>query len=196
MPENHVVDCDANPETEWKIREHRKLGQLTLNNRDGKLYANGVEVVLYLSTRQEKGESVLWSELSKELKGKPVLNACVSDYLLKHQELIPESWNGRMYFWGSIFRTAPELKNLFGVKYVAGLARTGVGDGRVIVKEGEIASAMVLAQLSLLQLERETGRRSPDHEKFYLDRVPKWIAFSHPLDMPVDHDEDAVVLSS
>ena len=45
------------------------------------------------------------TELREELKGKPVLNANVLDYLLKHPELIPEEWKGKaVFFWGTIYR--------------------------------------------------------------------------------------------
>lgn len=103
----HIVDCDAMPEilSDWQKEEHRKGGSVKLEHREGKLYANGQEVIRFLSEKQKDGKVVGGHELRKELKDKPVLNACILDYLLKHPELIPEEWKkGVTYFWGTIFR--------------------------------------------------------------------------------------------
>jgi hypothetical protein len=36
---------------------------------------------------------------------KEVLNANVLDYLLDHEEIIPEEWKGKyIYFWGTVYR--------------------------------------------------------------------------------------------
>jgi hypothetical protein len=107
VPVANIVDCDAMPEilSDWQKEEHRKSGKVELEHRDGKLYANGQEVARYLSEKQKDGKVVGGHELRQELADKPVLNACVLDYLLKHPELIPEEWkNGVTYFWGTIFR--------------------------------------------------------------------------------------------
>lgn len=105
----HAVDCDATPKTPsgWKIDEHRPMGQVTLENRNGKLFANGKEVVRFLSPNQNNGRTIRGHELRKELADKPVLNACVRDYLLEHPGLIPEDWKqGITYFWGTIYRNS------------------------------------------------------------------------------------------
>jgi len=103
----HIVDCDAMPEilSDWQKEEHRKMGKMKLEKRDGKLYANGQEVIRYLSENQKKGKAIAGYKLRQKLAGKIILNACILDYLRKHPELIPEEWkNGRTYFWGTIFR--------------------------------------------------------------------------------------------
>lgn len=109
----NTVDTDLNP----KIRsdfsltgqgtEHRKMGKIKLELRDGKLYANGKEVIRYVSPNQtgnfQRGNVIEGHKLREELKGKQALNACIRDYLFEHPELIPESWKeGVTYFWGTI----------------------------------------------------------------------------------------------
>ncbi len=109
-----TVDCDALPNIPSGLfldgtgTEHRKMGKMRLEKRaDGKLYANGVEVVRYLSPNQINGKMIGGRRLRTELKKKQVLNACVFDALLTHPELIPDEWKtGRTYFWGTIFRDA------------------------------------------------------------------------------------------
>ena len=75
--------------------------------RSGKLYANGVEVVRYLSPNQQNGKSIQGHKLRKELKDKQGLNACIMDALLANPQLIPDEWKtGYTYFWGTTFRRA------------------------------------------------------------------------------------------
>ena len=93
----HTIDCDANPYVPdgWKVEEHIKGGELRWNPD---------EVELYLCDEQKKG-TIEGNELRKKLKGKPVLNACVLDYLLANPQLIPEEWKGKaVFFWGTIYR--------------------------------------------------------------------------------------------
>ena len=114
LPMSIIVDCDADPEVPSGLyltgegTEHRKMGQITLEKRaDGKLYANGKEVVRYLSKKQQGGNHIQGHKLRKELKDKQVLNACIPDALLANPHLIPEEWkSGLTYFWGTIFRRA------------------------------------------------------------------------------------------
>jgi len=109
IPFSHVVDCDVAPEilSDWQKEEHFKMGKLKLENRDGKLYANGQEVIRFLSKKQKDGKTIEGCELRLELASKSTLNACILDYLLKHPELIPEEWKkGLTYFWGTIFRVS------------------------------------------------------------------------------------------
>ena len=93
----HIIDCDANPYVPdgWKVEEHIKGGELRWNPD---------EVELYLCDKQKSG-TIKGTELRKLLKGKPVLNACVLDYLLANPQLIPEEWKGKaVFFWGTIYR--------------------------------------------------------------------------------------------
>jgi len=114
LPNQLVVDCDARPRIpsglslEGEGTEHRTMGKITLEKRaDGKLYANGREVVRYLSPNQQNSKVIQGHKLREELKGKRILNACILDALLANPELIPDDWkNGVTYFWGTIFRDA------------------------------------------------------------------------------------------
>lgn len=110
-----TVDCDYDPHIPpsflltGKGTKHRWMGMITLEKRDGKLYANGHEVVRYLSPNQQNGKIIQGHKLRKELKDKQALNACILDVLLSHPELIPDEWKtGVTYFWGTIFRMADE----------------------------------------------------------------------------------------
>jgi hypothetical protein len=94
----HVIDCDAYPflPDGWKVEEHQKSGQLEWDP---------AKVALYLSPKQQNGKVIEGHKLRKELKGKPVLNANVLDFLLAHPELIPDEWKGEtVFFWGTIYR--------------------------------------------------------------------------------------------
>lgn len=114
LPMSIVVDCDANPKIPSGLyltgegTEHRKMGTITLEKRtDGKLYANGREVVRHLSPNQQNGKVIQGHKLRKELKDKQVLNARILDALLANPQLIPDEWKtGYTYFWGTIFRDA------------------------------------------------------------------------------------------
>ncbi len=102
----HTVHTDATPTllSGWKIESHQGMGELRLELRNGKLFANDREVTRYLSEQQKTGY-IRGHDLQQQLAGRPVLNATVLDYLLAHPELIPESWKrGYTYFWGTIYR--------------------------------------------------------------------------------------------
>ena len=129
LPMSIIVDCDANPKVPSGLyltgegTEHRKMGKITLEKReDGKLYANGNEVVRHLSPKQQNGKSIQGHKLRKELKDMQVLNACIMDALLANPQLIPDEWkSGYTFFWGTIFRDAD------GRLYVGCLYWDGVG---------------------------------------------------------------------
>ena len=111
LPMSIVVDSDLDPNIPsglyltGKRTEHRKMGKVILEKRpDGKLYANGKEVVRYLPPKQQNGKTIGGHKLRKELKDKQVLNACILDALFANPQLIPDGWkNGYTYFWGTIF---------------------------------------------------------------------------------------------
>lgn len=65
---------------------------------------------LHLESEQEDKKYVSGTEMQKRMKGKG-LNSNVLEHLLKHPELIPESWkkdaegNTRyIFFWGTVYR--------------------------------------------------------------------------------------------
>ena len=102
----HIIDCDANPylPNGWKgVEAHQKGGQLTWDK-------NAQKDALYLSERQKEHPWLGGHKLREELADKPVLNACVLDYLLAHPELIPEKWKGKyVFFWGTIYRFSGDV---------------------------------------------------------------------------------------
>ena len=111
----HLINCDAAPFVPqgWEMAEHRKTGIWKWDP---------AKVAFHLSKRQERGSFIEGNKLLKELEEKPVLNANVLDYLLAHQELIPESWkkdeNGNIryiFFWGTIYRRSG---GRLGVRYL------------------------------------------------------------------------------
>lgn len=102
----HVIDCDANPYVPdgWKVESHKKGGQLEWDQDKIQLYlSEGQKLGKYVNGNQLR--YVNGNQLRKELENQPVLNANVLDWLLEHQELIPEEWKGKyIFFWGTIYR--------------------------------------------------------------------------------------------
>jgi len=93
-----VIDLGADPfiPEGWEKVQHQSEGLWTWNPE---------EVELFISPEQTKGGRIQGHKLRKLLVGKRVLNANVLDYLLEHQELIPESWKGGYtFFFGTIYR--------------------------------------------------------------------------------------------
>jgi hypothetical protein len=137
-----TVDADLDPNVPSDLfltgegAEHRKMGKITLEKRDdGKLYANGIEVVRYVSPNQQGGKTIQGHKLRKELKDKQVLNACIMDALRANPQLIPEEWKiGCTYFWGTIFRGADDSLSVEylcwgGVQWFWGYVWLGSGWG-------------------------------------------------------------------
>ncbi len=95
-----IIDLDAAPfvPSGWKVEEHIRGGQLEWDS---------AKVALFLSEGQQNGKVIQGNQLREELKGRPVYNANLLDYLLAHPELIPESWKGKhICFWGTICRAS------------------------------------------------------------------------------------------
>jgi hypothetical protein len=105
----HIVDTDAPPRLpSWlSLRkegcEHRGMGRVRLTKRNGKLYVNGEEVSIYLSPNQQGDAWIGGHKLRKELAATPGrnLNGNIREYLLSHQELIPDGVR-ILYFWDTI----------------------------------------------------------------------------------------------
>ena len=112
VPIAHTVDCSADPMLPdgWTLEEHQRGSVVKLEKMSDGLYLDGKKIKFYLSRKQKKG-NIEGTKLRKELAGKPVINACVLDYLLEHTELISEEWkkdeegNTRyLFFWGTVYR--------------------------------------------------------------------------------------------
>lgn len=93
----HIIDCDADPFVPegWTVESHKKGGRFEWK---------ADRIALHLADGQKSGKWMRGNDLRKELESQPVLNACVLDYLLAHQELIPEEWKGKyVFFWGTVY---------------------------------------------------------------------------------------------
>lgn len=99
----HIIDCDATPMIPSGLHIEEK-DQLAGRVR-GQLAFDPNAVTLYLSENQKSGGVINGHKLAKELASQVVYTANVLDYLLVHQELIPESWKGKaVFFFGTVYR--------------------------------------------------------------------------------------------
>ncbi len=121
----HALEATVNDHTDY-IGGERPLTvtrgsgvTILFEKRTDGLYIDGKKVLLYRSERQMNGGSIYGHDLRKELDGKPVLNACVLDFLMANQEFIPEDWRkeGVILFWGTIFRSSSGELCLHGMEF-------------------------------------------------------------------------------
>jgi hypothetical protein len=108
------IDTDQTPKLPFDgaiIEAHVEGGTVTIEKRDDELWIDDKKVILHLVSGQQGGNWIRGHELREELSGKPVLNACVLDFLLENTSFIPDSWkkdaNGNtvyVFFWGTIYR--------------------------------------------------------------------------------------------
>lgn len=99
----HTINTDLDPVIpfdNWKVEEHRKAGTITWNDATADLHLD-----------EDQNHNLLGSTLRKYLANVPSLNANVLDFLLAHQDLIPDSWkmDSRkrplfIFFWGTVYR--------------------------------------------------------------------------------------------
>lgn len=97
-----VIDCDADPFVPdgWSVESHKKHGMMVWNSN---------AIMLHLE-KEQNTSSLNGNKLRKRIEKLPALNANVLDYLLKHPDLIPESWKGKyVFFWGTIYRNSGGL---------------------------------------------------------------------------------------
>lgn len=92
-------------------KQPKEIDYLTIKSNDtslGTIEWDKEKVELHLEPEQKEG--YLEGNIVRErLKGKPVLNAAVLDWLYEHQDKIPESWIGKyVYFWGTIYRNSDD----------------------------------------------------------------------------------------
>ncbi|MEX0935173.1 MAG: hypothetical protein WDZ70_02520 [Candidatus Paceibacterota bacterium] len=92
------------PSKDWEILEHRGEGIIQIERCAEHLCIDGKKVELFLLNKQ-KDEIIVGSDLQEIIQDQSVLSANVLDYLIEHQELIPESWREVFpFFWGTIYR--------------------------------------------------------------------------------------------
>ncbi len=100
---DRTIDCDADPFVPdgWMVEEHYKGGQIDFYP---------AKMTLHLDDVQKEGGVIVGNDLRKSLQGKQVMSACVLDFLLKNNHLIPDSWKGQhVFFWGTIYRHGRRL---------------------------------------------------------------------------------------
>lgn len=95
----HIIDLDADPFVSegWEVVEHVKGGQFEWDP---------AKISRYLSDEQQGDKLIDGDKLREELKSQKVVNANLLDYLLAHQELIPEEWKNVfvfVFFWGTVY---------------------------------------------------------------------------------------------
>lgn len=101
----YTIDLDADPFSPngWKVKKHIQDGQFEWDPK---------KVALY----QYKGEGreiVQGQQLCEELEDKPVFNANLLDFLLDHQNLIPNEWMSHLvFFWGTLYRNLHDLTDV------------------------------------------------------------------------------------
>lgn len=104
----HVIDCTVEPliSGDWTIEKHEGLWQIEWPEQVG----------LFLSDDQKNRNAILGYKLLEELEGKSVLNACVLDWLLDHQEFIPKEWKkDSIFFWGTIWLDKDDVPHVQGL---------------------------------------------------------------------------------
>jgi hypothetical protein len=113
VPKIHLIDCDAVPfcESCGKIEY-----SMELPNRVRGQWEWDPKVSLYLSKKQVKGD-ILGNDLYQELADKSVLKDNVLNYLLAHQELVPEGWEGKkISFWGTVYWAYEDYQDCYFVR--------------------------------------------------------------------------------
>jgi hypothetical protein len=112
----HIIDCDIQPVIPPSLVDVQVCQHLP----GGKFEWDPNEITLHLCEGQEEG--IPASEVYQKLDGLPCVNGAVMDFLLEHQELIPEDWQGKaVFFWGTIFAGPSDC---FYVGYIRRLAGT------------------------------------------------------------------------
>jgi hypothetical protein len=102
---NPSLNFDVNPYIPdgWSIRPEDQIG----SRLKGRWELMIEKIKLHLDPGQQGVKVIHGDKLKKKLEGQSVLPAHVLDYLLKHPELIPEFWKGKViFFWGTIYRDA------------------------------------------------------------------------------------------
>jgi hypothetical protein len=129
---SRVLDCDAPPRVpkamefltiKGKGAVHQRMGQVLLEKRiDGRLYADGVEVLLRPLSRDFAKEA----DNSSEVR---LLNACFLAELWRNPALVPSEWAkaGTIFFRGTIFSADHGSNGQFVSLYLGGLSLSTSG---------------------------------------------------------------------
>jgi len=101
--EQRIIYCDAEPfiPRGFVIVRHLSGGNIVWDKN-----AQAKEGALWFSEGQKRSRTVEGESIREELSRlqKPVLNACVLDYLYAHPDARPEGWwKYFVLFWGTIY---------------------------------------------------------------------------------------------
>lgn len=127
----HVIDCDADPYVPpgSELLTHRKSGLLVWNPESVKLYM----------TEPQHKEHVLACTVRDRLflDHKPVMNACVLDYLFAHPHLVTEQKKFNEdtcpVFWGTIYRDIESSRQF--VRYLVPCGAQRIDSRRIWLDE-------------------------------------------------------------
>jgi len=117
----YSIDCDADPLTPpgWTVDEHIRNGKFIFKDSSIRFYYDGLQKEYSCDSNTIPNKVINGYELRVKLENKPVLNANVLDYLLEHQEIIPEGWKGkRICFWGTVYRSSFTIKGGSDIRYL------------------------------------------------------------------------------
>ncbi len=129
-----MIDLDTHPSftnfpadlENVRIVEHKKGGEVNIEKRGDGLYVDGYKVSLFQSEHQigKRSSKVFTGNgLLKELDGKPVLNACLLDFLKKNKDFIPDEMKRdekgiirNVWFLGTIYEDGQGLPLIRGFR--------------------------------------------------------------------------------
>lgn len=99
----YIIDTDAPPKipySGWTVESHKGAGKIEWNPE---------KFQLYLFDKQRNGGYIKGFDLQKELESQTPMNANVLDFLLEHQDLIPEDWKRKyVTFFGTVYRESDD----------------------------------------------------------------------------------------
>lgn len=99
------ADAPARMNRGLTLAKHSRLGTLTLEPRDGKLFVNGRELTL-VSCTEANGAMMTAEAAMKATEARRPLNSTVRDFLAENVKLIPKDWKGKsIFFPGTVFST-------------------------------------------------------------------------------------------
>ncbi len=131
----HIIDTAVEPfiPDGFVVAEHRKNGPFVWEINKVELFEADYRIQV-TEDQDEKLRGALTiimdrgihgAEVLTELKGKSVLNSNVLEYLIKHQELIPDSWKlneegvvRHIYFLGTVYNKPEDKVDNLAVCYL------------------------------------------------------------------------------
>ncbi len=112
----------------WCAEENSQI--ILIEKNPNGLFINGRRVALYQMPDRDGDYRVTGQEVEAEIANKSVISARVADFLLKHQEFIPDEWKGQdsdilwqdgrhIYFFGTRFATPDGILHIRSIYWDA-----------------------------------------------------------------------------